>query len=93
MENNARIWGIHTMDDSLFLNQNIIAIGWDTIGDLSRIEPTREAYKNEYIRAYPNAKKGSVATGAGMLYRFSCEMQKGDYIVFHQRLTVKSILV
>lgn len=47
MENNARIWGVHTMDDSLFLNQNIIAIGWDTIGDLSRIEPTREAYKNE----------------------------------------------
>lgn len=89
MENNARIWGIHTMDDSLFLNQNIIAIGWDAIGDLSRIEPTREAYKNEYIRAYPNAKKGSVATGAGMLYRFSCEMQKGDYIVFPSKIDRK----
>lgn len=89
MENNARIWGIHTMDDSLFLNQNIIAIGWDAIDDLSRIEPTREAYKNEYIRAYPNAKKGSVATGAGMLYRFSCEMQKGDYIVFPSKIDRK----
>lgn len=89
MENNARIWGIHTMDDSLFLNQNIIAIGWDAIGDLSRIEPTREAYKNEYIRAYPNAKKGSVATGAGMLYRFSCEMQKGDYVVFPSKIDRK----
>lgn len=89
MENNARIWGIHTMDDSLFLNQNIIAIGWDATGDLSRIEPTREAYKNEYIRAYPNAKKGSVATGAGMLYRFSCEMQKGDYIVFPSKIDRK----
>lgn len=89
MENNARIWGIHTMDDSLFLNQNIIAIGWDAIGDLSRIEPTREAYKNEYIRAYSNAKKGSVATGAGMLYRFSCEMQKGDYVVFPSKIDRK----
>lgn len=89
MENNVKIWGIHTMDDSLFLNQNIIAIGWDAIGDLSRIEPTREAYKNEYIRAYPNAKKGSVATGAGMLYRFSCEMQKGDYIVFPSKIDRK----
>ena len=89
MENNLKIWGIHTMDDSLFLNQNIIAIGWDAIGDLSRIEPTREAYKNEYIRAYPNAKKGSVATGAGMLYRFSCEMQKGDYIVFPSKIDRK----
>lgn len=89
MENNVKIWGIHTMDDSLFLNQNIIAIGWDAIGDLSRIEPTREAYKNEYIRTYPNAKKGSVATGAGMLYRFSCEMQKGDYIVFPSKIDRK----
>lgn len=89
MESNVKIWGIHTMDDSLFLNQNIIAIGWDAIGNLSRIEPTREAYKNEYIRAYPNAKKGSVATGAGMLYRFSCEMQKGDYIVFPSKIDRK----
>ena len=23
-----RIWGIHTMDDHLFLNNNVIAIGW-----------------------------------------------------------------
>lgn len=89
MESNVKIWGIHTMDDSLFLNQNIIAIGWDAIGNLSRIEPTREAYKNEYIRAYPNAKKESVATGAGMLYRFSCEMQKGDYIVFPSKIDRK----
>lgn len=89
MESNVKIWGIHTMDDSLFLNQNIIGIGWDAIGNLSRIEPTREAYKNEYIRAYPNAKKGSVATGAGMLYRFSCEMQKGDYIVFPSKIDRK----
>ena len=32
-----RIWGIHTMDDHLFLNNNVIAIGWKAIGDLSLI--------------------------------------------------------
>ena len=24
-----RVWGIHTMDDPLLLNQNLIAIGWE----------------------------------------------------------------
>ena len=26
---NKTVWGIHTMDDPLFLNQNLIAIGWE----------------------------------------------------------------
>ena len=40
-----RVWGIHTTDDSLFLHNNIIAIGWKEFGDCSSIEPTREAFK------------------------------------------------
>jgi len=32
-----RIWGIHTTDDSLFLHNNIIAIGWKEFGDCIRI--------------------------------------------------------
>lgn len=77
-----RIWGIHTMDDSLFLHENVIAIGWKDIGDLSKIEASREAFKRKYMATYPNAKKGSIATGAGMLYRFIHEVQIGDYVVF-----------
>lgn len=34
---NKTVWGIHTMDDPLFLNQNLIAIGWEEMGDLSVI--------------------------------------------------------
>lgn len=77
-----RVWGIHTRDDELFLKGNVIAIGWKEVGDLSLIEPTREAYKEKYEIAYPDAKKGSIATGAGMLYRFCREVQIGDYVVF-----------
>ena len=40
-----RVWGIHTTDDSLFLHNNIIAIGWKEFGDCGSIEPTREAFK------------------------------------------------
>ena len=77
-----RIWGIHTMDDKLFLRENVIAIGWRAMGDIAKIEASREAFKKKYMEAYPNAKKGSIATSAGMLYRFMHEVQVGDYIIF-----------
>ena len=77
-----RIWGIHTTDDSLFLNNNVIAIGWKEFGDCSKLEPTREAFKAHYTEAYPDGKKGAVATSAGMLYRFALEVKVGDYVVF-----------
>lgn len=77
-----RLWGIHGQDDSLFLDKNTIAIGWREIGDLSLIEQTREAFKDKYASTYPNEKKGSIATCAGMLFRFCCEIKIGDYVVF-----------
>ena len=52
-----RIWGIHTTDDSLFLHDSVIAIGWKEFGDCSKLEATREAYKNHYIKSYPDGKK------------------------------------
>ena len=76
------VWGIHTQDDHLFLNGNVIAIGWGEFGDLNQIEPTREAFKKHYEETYPNVKKGSIATSAGMLFRFAHEVQIGDYVVF-----------
>ena len=87
MAEDIRIWGIHTKDESLFLNGNVIAIGWRDIGDLSLIEPQREAFKAKYVATYPNEKKQAIANCAGMLYRFACEMQVGDYVVFPSRLT------
>lgn len=77
-----RVWGIHSMNDHLFLNQNVIAIGWKDMGDLSLLEADREAFKEKYNQVYPNSKLQAVANAAGMLYRFVHEMQKGDYIVF-----------
>ena len=81
-----KIWGIHTRDDNLFLKDNLIAIGWHEMGDLSKIEANRDAFKEKYTSTYPDAKKGSIATGAGMLYRFCCEAQVGDYVVFPSKI-------
>ena len=77
-----RIWGIHTQDEGLFLKDDKIAIGWKEIGDLRSIPANRDDFKEKYFQVFPDAKKGSVATCAGMLYRFCHEVQSGDYIVY-----------
>ena len=77
-----RIWGIHTRDDQLFLDQSVIAIGWREMGNLAEIKADREAFRVHFTERFPNAKKGSIATSSGMLYRFCHEVQVGDYIVF-----------
>ena len=82
----ANVWGIHTKDDYLFLNNSVIAIGWKAFGDLSKIEDNRDAFKEHYIKVYPDEKKGSIATCAGMLYRFIHEVQIGDYIVYPSKV-------
>ena len=77
-----KIWGIHTQDDNLFLKGNVIAIGWKEMGDLRLIDANRDTFKDKYLQTYPDAKRGSIATAAGMLYRFCYEVQVGDYVVF-----------
>jgi restriction system protein len=84
MANN--VWGIHTKDDNLFLHNDVIAIGWKRIGNLSEINASRDAFKEKYENTYPEAKKGSITTGAGMLYRFIYEVQIGDYIVYPSKI-------
>lgn len=38
-----RMWGIHTKDDGLFLNDNKIAIGWHEFWDLGKLEANQVA--------------------------------------------------
>ena len=82
MSEEIRVWGIHTLNDHLFLKENVIAIGWKEMCDLSAIDNTRESYKSKFTEVYPDAKKGKIANGAGMLYRFVHELKIGDYIIF-----------
>ncbi len=82
------VWGIHggrTGDaNSLFLN-NMIALGWDIMGDLSVLAPDREAFKERVIEVYPNHKPGAVPVMAGQMYRFVYEMQIGDLVVYFSK--------
>lgn len=79
---NVRVWGIHSTHDSLLLKNGIIAIEWDEMGDLSKIVPTRDAFRTKYVDVYPGVKKGAIPGAVGMLFRFCHEVAIGDYIVF-----------
>lgn len=85
-ETELTVWGIHggkTGDaDSLFLKRNFLALGWAKIGDLSRIPPNREAFKDAVSAAYPERKPASIPNNAGQLFRFIHEMAIGDIAVY-----------
>lgn len=80
------LWGIHggkTGDaDSLFLKKKFIAIGWSKCGDLGKLSPNREAYKELLAKTYTDAKPGAIPTNAGQLYRFVHEMKPDDLVVY-----------
>lgn len=78
----TRVWGIHTTDEQLFLKENKIAIGWKEMENLKDIPATRDGFKKRFVQVFPEAKKGSVPTCVGMLYRFCYEVQIGDYVVY-----------
>lgn len=42
---------------------------------------------------YPEAKKGSIAISAGMLYRFVHEVQEGDYVGFRIKMSCRLALL
>lgn len=86
MSEEKKVWGIHTLDDNLFLKNNVIAIGWHDFGDLSKVTATREAFKEHYAQVYSNDKPGAIPTSAGMLFRFIHEIKIGDYVVFPSKV-------
>lgn len=77
-----QVWGIHNMSPTLFFDKNVIALGWEQMGDLSLLPTDRDAYKEKYKAVYPEASQGNVNNGAGMLYRFCHEAKIGDYVVY-----------
>jgi restriction system protein len=86
MDREAPMWGIHITGDrgdELFLKGKQIAIGWEEMGDLRKLEPTREAFKQTANATYPGAKH--IINSASQLFRFVHEMQVGDYVVYRSK--------
>jgi len=90
-KSNSTVWGIHagrTGDaDELFLKQNVIALGWAKVGDISKLPADREAFKAQLKTFYPDEKEGWYPVAAGQLFRFLHEIKVGDYVAYPSKQT------
>lgn len=82
----ATLWGIHggrTGDaNPIFLKKHQVALGWEQMGNLLALKPTRDAFKERLLETLPNHKPGYYPMAAGQLFRFVHEMQDGDLIIY-----------
>lgn len=63
-----------------FLKKKIVAIGWDKVGDLSKIGDV-ETIKEKLRAVYPHLKIGQINNFAGQLFRFRFEFSKGQSVI------------
>jgi restriction system protein len=83
------VWGIHAgatgEADNLFLDNSVVGIGWDALGNIAQVGPSRDKFKDKVRGTYLDYKPGKVPTVAGILYRFVYEMKPGDYAVYPRK--------
>jgi hypothetical protein len=68
--------------ESLFFGENLIALGWSKMGDLSVLPDDRDAFKARMTETCGDTMKpNAVPVRAGLLYRFVYETQIGDLVI------------
>lgn len=71
--------GRHGEQEKEVRDENITAIGWEELPNLSQIFE-KEEFKKLYSKIYPDEKPRSAANRAGQVWRFVREIEKGDLI-------------
>ena len=89
-EDREKLWVVHIGNsDRIALrarDEGFICIGWTIIGDLSSYS-TREEMRSAMEKAFPTAKRGTINSTYGQVFRFVNEMIIGDPVVFPVRPT------
>ncbi|MGY1672451.1 AAA family ATPase [Geodermatophilus sp. SYSU D00710] len=81
-------WGIHNNQPAIDPRvDKAVRIGWDKVGDLSTIAPTRDAFKAALVTKMPEISEEKIPSQAGTLYRFVHTMEIGDVVVCPDRAT------
>ncbi|CAN5891309.1 hypothetical protein BH24CHL4_BH24CHL4_16880 [soil metagenome] len=87
------VWGIHMgrpsgspSDEAVrrtreLQEQGYVALGWDGMGDMTKIPPDRASFKQHFVEKCFEPSPRSLAAQAGMLFRFVHELRNGDIIV------------
>jgi restriction system protein len=88
--NSGVLWGVHAgklgAAEDLFLQESVIAIAWEELGDLGKLQHAREAFLERYREVYGRTlKERAVSASAGQVYRFVHDVRIGDLIVFRAR--------
>lgn len=84
MYDNKTIWGVHmsTHHGSQPIDEGYISLGWPKMGDLNLLTDDRDSYKAKLAEVYPEKKPGAIPVDAGTLFRFKCEMEIGDLVIY-----------
>ena len=72
--------GKHGEQEQVALEQGVVAIGWNELPDLSKVND-REALAELYRKIHPDASSGHVANQVGQVWAFRSRIQLGDLAV------------
>jgi len=82
--NKNQLWMVRAGEGAFliedFLTKNIVSIGWNQIGDLSKVI-NLDKLKELIREKYPDYKDGQIISSAGQIYRFLSEFKKGDCVM------------
>lgn len=84
MEEEQRMWVVRAGEGAAFFdefkNKNVVALGWNEVGDVSNVKGPEEI-KKLFREKYPNYSNGKLGISAGQLSRFKFELNPGNYVV------------
>ena len=76
----------HNLELAKIVEKGIIGVGWGEIKDLTKYN-TREEFQRVLGEAYPEeTRKMSIAVQAGMLYRWTREVNSGDIAIVPMKI-------
>lgn len=74
------------------LENSVLGIGWEALGDLSKIQ-SRDELKSLYANAYPEASENRLRNHVGQILKFISKTRMGDLVVTPLKLKTRRIAV
>jgi restriction system protein len=78
------VWGIHMGNhvSDRPIEGRYVGIGWPAMGDLTKIDANRDAFKTKLTLAYPDKKAGAIPIDAGSMFKFLHQINAGDIAIY-----------
>jgi len=93
----STVWGIHagrTGDaNNLFLKHNVVALGWEDTGDISKLAADREAFKAHVKKSIPAKRRDTIPTPEASCFALPTRSRRVTTSFTHRKKTAPFILV